>query len=189
MNMTRLDAWTQAEDDLLRELWPTYLRQEEISERIGRSRNACKRRAAVLHITGTRPRGPAPGKSAPPPKADKTARNRGTAWTAEEDQRLRRLLRDGMSMERVAPLIGRSESSIDNRAKFLGMARRTLPSGERQWYDPLLGAVPKRGDANRVTASDAAWKDPERKQPSYGERELADLWLAAMARVSSGRNG
>ncbi len=179
----RPDSWTRAEDDLLRELWPSRLRQEEISERIGRSIHACKRRAYVLQITGTRRRGAPYGTAAPLPKADRNAANGRKPWSDDDDRRLLRLLRSGMTMQQVAPLIGRSEQSIDNRAKFHGMARRTLPNGQHQWYDPLITEVPKRAIPRTPTASEAAWKD--RPPPRYGEQELVKLWLAAMARISN----
>lgn len=177
------DAWTQAEDALLRELWPSRLKLSEIAKRIGRSHHACKRRAYVLHITGTRPRGAPDGSAAPKPKADRSAANSKQPWSPDDDRELLRLLRSGMPMQEVAPLLNRSESSIDNRARMLGMARRTLPGGAQQWYEPTVAMEHRRMIPRGPTASEAAWND--RQPPRYGKQELVTLWLEAMARISN----
>jgi Holliday junction resolvase len=113
-----LRTWTEEEDRILRELYPTT-DTEELAQRLGRSRHAVNRRAASLGIR----------KDPEFVRLVKTlswrkGKKKEMLWTKEEEEELRRLyLEEGLPVEEIARRLNRTESAIRNRVRFLGIYR------------------------------------------------------------------
>jgi hypothetical protein len=54
-------------------------------------------------------------------------RNRSNTYTAEEDQRLRDAISNGLNFTQIAPLVGRSRSSVTMRAYRIGLKSGVPP--------------------------------------------------------------
>ena len=113
-----LRPWTEEEDRILKELYPTT-DTEELAQRLGRSRHAINKRAADLGI-----------------KKDpefvrlvrklswRKGKKKEMLWTKEEDEKLCHLyLEEELSVEEIAKKLNRTESAIRNRVRFLGIYR------------------------------------------------------------------
>ena len=104
-------AWTESLDRRLRELWlrgdnPAFIRRELWKSRNRRPIEEVKERATFLGL---------------PPYAPAT---RPTAWTSEQDDRLRALVADGKSSKQIAERIGKTRSAVTGRAHRLGLVLR-----------------------------------------------------------------
>ena len=105
-------AWTEAEDDLLRRLADSGTSSREIGERMGRSESAVCNRMKVLRISR---RGGCVRKY--------------ENWSEEDIAELRDLHDAGMMLSEIAERLGRARSSVAAKARALGLWRMNPPPG------------------------------------------------------------
>lgn len=119
--------WSTQDNQRLAYVTARGLTLEEVAQRLGRTPEAIRRRAARL---GTQPPPPAP------------APRRARRWTAEEDDLLQ--LHHALNPARLAELLGRSDAAVCRRLCWLGLRA----SAQRSPHHP---ASPR---ADRPTAAD-----------------------------------
>jgi len=108
--------WSTQDDQRLAHLTVRGTTLEDVAQRLGRTPEAIRRRAARL---GAKP--PPPG---PAPR-------RGCHWTGEEDELLR--LHHALNPARLAELLGRSDAAVCRRLSVLGLRA----SAQRSPHHPV----------------------------------------------------
>ncbi len=154
-------VYSPAEDEAIRAAWTRSEPVDELARRLGRSPGAVRLRARALglHAPPRRPRWTADEDAAVRDGYERgltcaeiaaTLRGRTTPavaaraaklglatyarrWTAEEDHRLRWLVRDGWELERAAQRLGRTPEALRARTRKLGLPplRSGAPPGGR----------------------------------------------------------
>ncbi len=102
----RRQHWTDAEDDLLRNLVNSGSSPREIGERIGRSESAVRNRMKVLRISL---------------HSSRVRKNEN--WSEEELAALRELHGEGMLLTEISERLKRGRTSVEAKARALGLWR------------------------------------------------------------------
>lgn len=100
----------------------------------------------------------------------------GKAWTTDEDDRLERLYRSGLRLERIGLKMGRSEASVANRACLLGLSAegpRHAPAPGTDWT--CVPVTPHDGRCKVVV--DMTVEDVMRLREWLGAKTAAEALL------------
>jgi hypothetical protein len=135
--------WSTQDDQRLAQLTAREATLEDVAQRLGRTPEALRRRAARL---GAKPPRPAP------------APRRARPWTGEEDELLR--LHHALNPARLAELLGRSDAAVCRRLCALGLRA----SAQRSPHHPVSrrDGLPTPGE-RAVTERALAHATPRRR--------------------------
>jgi hypothetical protein len=135
--------WSTQDDQRLAQLTARGATLEDVAQRVGRTPEALRRRAARL---GAKPPRPAP------------ASRRARHWTGEEDELLR--LHHALNPARLAELLGRSDAAVCRRLCALGLRA----SAQRSPHHPVSrrDGLPTPGE-RAVTERALAHATPRRR--------------------------
>lgn len=124
-------SWTEREDRILIEVIEVGGTFNEASEKTGRSRDACKNRAAKLGVESkfNKIRAEKASENKPEiPRLNQRLNNLGhpyaARWTRQEDAVLLSMRKERIPLEEIALAVGRSKDACETRIKRIGFRVR-----------------------------------------------------------------
>ena len=109
MQPKKNSLWTDEELAQLQQLKAEGVSNQEIADRLGRSRTAIKSKLERISVELR--------------NADKIKRAQARRWTLEDDQQLIELKKKQLNHTEIAEEVGRSKNAIDDRCRVLGLSK------------------------------------------------------------------